>query len=502
MILNPLESVVKFAGRFLTAAASLAPAHVRRTLPSIITGVVLSAGARLSLTSMGAQVFSKRRHKSTMSRMLRDGRFKTRELLWSAVKSALTELGPKDGEVVEWLLALDGTAVQRGADTLIKGGIQTQPEKRTRAKAKGRAKVKNQHRKRGAQRWGRRTDGSSKKKGRRTKYYTFLIGSLTTHTGVRIPLGRYTCDPKDFKRRGRPRKMRLTQIDLAKILIERAMSMLPEGVRLRVVADSYFEGEKLVALARRRGFVFISPADSGRCFADEATPHRSNGICIRDYGLDLPEDSFSRLDLSRGSEKTACFRRYAPRKAGSEDQRIYWLRHERRTVAKLGTVGVVYSWKTPVYEPRRNFKKASFKVLLCSDPTWTGARVVEWYECRWTAIEILIRELKGRLGLDHYTGLDLEAMERHIDLVLLGFLYLEMERHRLLEGAETRPAMRERAEGARTHGMQDLVRWEANQQLVQAIQASYTSERTRRRVKRFFREVHSTLDAFDLSRAA
>ena len=96
MILNPLESVVKFAGRYLTAAASLAPARVRRALPSIITGVVLSAGARLSLTSMGAQVFSKRRHNSTMSRILRDRRFKTRELLWSAVESALAELGPKD----------------------------------------------------------------------------------------------------------------------------------------------------------------------------------------------------------------------------------------------------------------------------------------------------------------------------------------------------------------------------------------------------------------------
>ena len=87
-------------------------------------------------------------------------------------------------------------------------------------------------------------------------------------------------------------------------------------------------------------------------------------------------------------------------------------------------------------------------------------------------------------------------------LVLLGFLYLEMERHRLIESEKTRPAIRERAAGARTHGMQDLVRWEANQQLVQAIRESYTSERTRRLVKRFFKEVHSTLDVLDYRRAA
>jgi hypothetical protein len=488
VILHPPGSVVQFVDRYLSSAPILTPSHIRRALTSIITTVALSAGKRLSQTSMGRQIFSRQRHKSTTSRMMRDRRFKTRELLWSAVKKALRELKPRDGEVVEWLLALDGTALQRGADTRIKGAIQA--ERKEPAKKKGASSQR------------RRADGVSKKKGRRTKYHTFLVGSLTTHTGVRIPLGRYTCDPKRFNRRGRPRKMRTTQLDLARLLIERALSILPKNVRVRVVADSYFECEKLFTLAGRRDFVLITPTDSNRCFADEATPHKSNGLCIRDYGLDLSKDSFTRLDLYRGSEKTACFRRHVARKAGPKDRRTYRLCHERRTVARLGTVGVVYSWKTPVFEPRRNFKKKSFKVLLCSDPTWTGERVVEWYECRWTAIEILIRELKGQLGLDHYTGQNLEALERHIDLVLLGFLYLEMERHRLIEDAKTPPTIRELAVGSRTHGMQDLVKWEAGQMLRQAILTSYGSERTRRRLKRFFREVHSTLDVSSHRRAA
>lgn len=498
MILHPLDSVVQFVDRYLSSATLLTPSHIRRALTSIITTIALSAGRRLSLTSMGRQIFSRKRHKSTTSRMMRDPRFKTRELLWSAVKKALRQLKPRDGEVVEWLLALDGTALQRGAETRIKGAIQSERKDPSKTKIEPKAG----RRKNGAVSQKRRTDGASKKKGRRTKYHTFLIGSLTTHTGVRIPLGRYTCDPKRFNRRGRPRKMRTTQLDLAKLLIERALSLLPKDVRLRVVADSYFECEKLFTLAGRRDFVLITPTDSNRCFADEATPYKSNGVCIRDYGLDLSKDSFTRLDLSRGSEKTACFRRHTERKAGPKDRRIYRLCHERRTVAKLGTVGVVYSWKTPVFEPRRNFKKKSFKVLLCSDPTWTGERIVEWYECRWTAIEILIRELKGQLGLDHYTGQNLEALERHIDLVLLGFLYLEMERHRLIADAKTPPTIRELAVGSRTHGMQDLVRWEASQMLQEAILVSYTSERTRRRLKRFFREVHSTLDVSSHLRAA
>lgn len=491
MILQLPDSVVKFAGRFLVATGSLAPAHIRRALGPIIAGVAFSASARLSLTAMGGRVYSRRRHKSTMSRMIRDRRFKTRELLWRAVGQAMRDLAPPSEETVEWQLALDGTATQRGSHTHIKGAIQSERKKSAR----------NQRRKKGARRQQDRAGGASRK-GRRTKYHTFLIGSLTTHTGVRIPLGRYTCDPKSFNRRGRPRKIRDTQIDFAKLLIERALSMVPKNVKLRVVADSYFECEKLFGLAHRRGFVLITPTDSNRCFADEATPHKSNGICIRDYGLNLKEDSFRRLDLTRGSEKTARYRRYSARKAGPKDRRTYWLNHERRTVAKLGTVGVVFSWKTPVYEPRRNFRKKSFKILLCSDPTWTGERVVEWYECRWTAIEILFRELKGQLGLDHYTGQSLEALERHIDLVLLGFLYLEMERHRLLESETTPPAIRERAAVARTHGMQDLIRWESSQMMMQAVLASYTSERTRRRLKRFLKEVHSTLDVSPRQRAA
>jgi hypothetical protein len=459
-------------------------------LASFIAGIVLTVSTRRSLTALGGEVFSSRRHKSTVSRMLRDRRFRTRDLLHLASKRAVNHVAPKDGEVVRWQLALDGTAVQHGAHTLIKGAIQSERKPKAERKSRKKNAPKN------------RTESSSKKKGRKTKYHTFLLGVLTTHTGVRIPVGRYTCDPTSFNRWGRPRKIRVTQMDHAKLMIERVLSILPKGVELVVVADSYFECEKLFALADQREFTLITPTDSNRCFADEASPNRSNGLCIRDHGLQLSEDSFSRLDLHRGSEKTACYRRHSARKAGPKDRRTYRLYHERRTVAKLGTVGIVYSWKTPVYEPRRNFGKKSFKILLCSNPAWTAEDVVEWYECRWTAIEIVIRELKGQLGLDHYTGQSLEALERHIDLVLLSFLYLEMRRHEMIHEEATAPVIQERAKVSRTQGMQDLVRWEAGHQVLSAIRKSYRSERTRRRLKRFFSEVPSLLDVLPRRRAA
>ena len=487
MILQAPGSLVNFFQQFVPSGARLVRPAVRAVFRTVIAGVVLTTSPRRSLTSVGQAVQAGKRHKSTVSRLLTRRDFRTRDLHWEAVTRAVKRLAPKQGRRRrDWLLALDGTATKRGAHTKIKGAIQSEKETTSRKR----------RRKAGATR--KRAPGDkpkSAKKGRKTKYHTFLLASLTTHEGVRVPLPRHTCDPKDFKRQGRPRSVKNTQMDLGKLLIERTLLILPDGVRLVVVAVSYFECEKLYALAHRKGFVLITPTDSNRCFADETTPSKSNGHRIWNRGRHLPPETLSRLDLHRGSEETACFRRHSARQSGPKDRRTYRLRHESRTVAKLGAVGIVYSWKTPIYEPKRNFEKESFKILLCSDPTWTGEKIVEYYECRWTAIEILIRELKQHLGFGHYTGQSLHALERWIDVVLMSFLYLEMERHALLEKAATTPApIRERAASARTLGMQDLVHAEAGRELLQAVSHSYRSERKKRLVMGFLAEAAGSFD--------
>jgi len=415
-------------------------------------------------------VFAQRRDKSSIGRMLEDRRFHSRRLHWNTLERVLAEVAPRLGQKVDWQVAIDGTANPRGASTKILGAIlqKVRPEKIAKLAP---------------------TTG---KKGRRTKYHTFLLGILTTHEGVRIPLPRYTCDPKNFNRRGRPKKVRDSQLDLAGHMLERLVGMLPPGVHLVVTADSYYESEKLTNLARARGFTFITPADSNRCFADEDTPNRSNGERIRDHGLALPWSNFGRLDLVRGSEETASYRRYSERKPGPKDRRTYWLYHERQTVAKLGTVGIVYSWKTPVYEPRRNFRKKSFKILVCSDPDLPGTKVVEWYECRWTAIEILIRELKQHLGLGDYTGQSLEALERHVDLALLSLLYLEMHRASLLKDAHTPNSLRREATTARTLGMQRIIRAEATRHTIGVLRKALISQRPGRLVMDFLEEITHT----------
>lgn len=70
MILQVPDSAVKFSALFLSGAVDLAPKHILRALAPMVAAVALSASARLSLTALGNQIFSRKRHKATMSRRL------------------------------------------------------------------------------------------------------------------------------------------------------------------------------------------------------------------------------------------------------------------------------------------------------------------------------------------------------------------------------------------------------------------------------------------------
>lgn len=85
------------------------------------------------------------------------------------------------------------------------------------------------------------------------------------------------------------------------------------------------------------------------------------------------------------------------------------------------------------------------KVLACTDATATARQVVEWYEVRWQ-VEIFFRELKSRMQFGCYVLQKFEAVERYLDLLLMGFLLLEQERLRELRAAG--PASARGGEGA------------------------------------------------------
>jgi hypothetical protein len=253
------------------------------------------------------------------------------------------------------------------------------------------------------------------------------------------------------------RKRYKTQQDLAVIMVRRLR--VPKNVRVVVVADEQFEGKKLWDICDRRGFTMIVPVNNRRCFADPEDIGKSSGNNIHDRGKSLPKSTFTRLVLVRGKEETAPYRRYAPRRPRYQERREYEFAHEIRTVAKLGRVGIVYSWKSPVYRPRATWDHGTYKVLVTNDPSLKPERIIELYELRWQ-IELFFRELKGGLGLGDYQGTSFEAFERHTDLCLLAFLSQEWRRIQALRG-RLAPRVRKRLKRARMTEMKALLEEEA-----------------------------------------
>lgn len=468
-ILRVPRSTVHFLEAFCPqrSTAEFLPAQTRKALPAFLSGICLGSGRRTQKL-LAKFVSEDQRDPGTVSRMFRDRRFRSRDLYRTAFREAVARCLPLPGDPeVRWHLSLDGTALSRGLHTQIRGANSFSRKDSPPQRVGNFGKLKRKSRRNG-------------------KVFTILLGNVTTHEGVRIPLPRRTCDPKKFNRGGRPRKRRPTQLDLAILAIQELKEQLPGNVKLVVTADQLFESRKLFKAARDIGFVFITTVAAIRCFAFPGTSE-SNREPIQKTGRDLPWKAFERLDLRRGQEKTVSFRRHGARTVGPKDRRTYWVRHEKRAVAGLGEVGVVFSWRSPTYRPKRNFKKRTFKALLCSDPGMSTDLVVEFFEARWTNIEIWIRELKQDLGFGSYTGTSLEAMERFLDLVLLGFLCLEMLRLDRLERVINDPKAVKKLRAARTRGLIAELRAEVQSELWSQIVRAADSDYVRRRLARYFR---------------
>ncbi len=467
-ILRVPRSIVHFFEAFCPkeAGPKALPGQIRKAIPSFLSAICLGSGRRTQ-RSLADFVFEDRRDPGTVSRMLRDRRFCSRDLYRCAFQAAVERCLPlPDERQVTWHLSLDGTGLSRGLHTQIRGA-NSFSRKEELPERKG-------------------SHGKLKRKNRRSgKVFTILLGNVTTHEGVRIPIPRRTCDPRKFRRVGRPLKKRPTQMTLAEFAIRELHKLLPENVHLVVTADQYFDSKNLFQCARELGFTFITTVASSRCFACPGTT-RSNGESIQETGRALPWRAFQRLDLRRGEERTAPFRRHSARTVGPKDRRTYWVRHEKRDVAGLGEVGVVFSWRSPVYRPKRNFRKRTFKTLLCSDPEMPVDLAVEFFEARWTNAEIFIRELKQDLGFGSYTGTSLEAMERFLDLVLLAFLCLEMIRQDHLDSAEFAPDEQRKIRAARAKGMRELLWQEVQAYLWGQVSRTPDSAYARRRLRRYF----------------
>lgn len=432
MIVTTPPRLKSFCERFSRALSE----PKRAGLVRLLAGHLLATGKRTQ-SEIGRSVLSETRDPSSVSRRMRRGSFRTRDMVRAEMKRQVTrELVRAGGRKELWFLPLDGLASKRGSLTKVENAIQYKKKK------KG-------------------------KKGRSTKAHLFVKGLLITGSGARIPLPRRSYYTKAYvasekkklklhRRTGKPVVYK-TQVDLACLIVKELK--LPENIQLVVVTDEYFEGQKLANLCRKKGYVFIAPADSNRTFEPGKTLHAR--------GKALSKGAYRTLVLRRGEEDTASHRRHWPKGAGEKGRRVYRFHCERRAVAGIGEAAVVYSWKRRRDRSGRLTKRETFKALVCVNPELLGERdigklgamIVESFEMRWP-IEVFFRELKSDLGLSEYRGTDFRAFERHVDLCVLSFMFLE--EMRCEEAARTRsPVRRREVLAARTSGMLRRLRREA-----------------------------------------
>ncbi len=392
----------------------------RAGLALLLAGYLLPGGKRTQ-SAVGRAVLTGERSPGSVSRRMRRKSFGTRDLVRHRMKSQVAqELKRARGKEETWFLSIDGLCSKRGSKTKVENAIQYKRKKRG-------------------------------KKGRSTKAHVFVMGILITPSGARIALPRRSFYTKEYLKAENNRRkaedvvrnllVHKTQVDRACLIVKELE--LPENIRLVVVADEYFKGTKLTNLCRKKGYIYIVPANSRRNFESGGKLHAK--------GKALPRSAYRELILRRGEEDTASHRRHLPGRAGEKGRRVYRFHYERRAVAGIGEVGVVYSWKGRRNRSGRLTSRETYKVLVCSDPRIAGKHIIEWFEMRW-AVEVYFRELKSDLGFSDYQGMDFKAFERHVDLVLLSFMLLE--EMRLAEMAKTRsPVRRRELASLRTSGM-------------------------------------------------
>ena len=364
MIIGPIAPAVKRFCRDCLAKADGLGVWAGLALPILLHGLLL-AGKRHSLAVLGEATLLHWRCASTVCRWLARLRFPVDRWHEHACRRLLAYAARLGGDG-PWFALFDGTDTKRG----------------------GLAKIQN------TRRYGKKP--KAKKGGRpSSQSHTFLLGLLLLPCGLRLPLPRKSWYTKAYaKEQGLSYR---TQIELVEELLLWLAPLLPADRDLVVLADSYFDSQRLFACCRQHGWTFITKLKTNRTFAD------APGTRVAAYGKALAEDKFRRCRLCRRTEATAAYRRQPTRKARAHEKRVYDYHSERRLVSRSGEVQVVYSWKTPAYAPQPRFDRRHFAALATNNLKLSPREVIEYYELRWQ-IEVFFRELKGQLGLQDTRG--------------------------------------------------------------------------------------------------
>jgi SRSO17 transposase len=198
-----------------------------------------------------------------------------------------------------------------------------------------------------------------------------------------LPLGAKLYHPKGTKGCGAFR----TKIALAKSIISNLR--LPVPCTLYVLADSWYWAKTLVKVCRKCGYHMISQLKSSSVF-----------------WIDGKKTKVTTLLTMTSSYRKVCLCVYGKTKTLHIASFI-------GDIKELGTVAVVVvkeKHKKPLY-------------LVCTNLHVSAIDVITYYAKRWK-IEQMIKDLKQRLGFSDYQVRNLDAIKRHVAIVLLSYFVL------------------------------------------------------------------------------
>jgi SRSO17 transposase len=198
-----------------------------------------------------------------------------------------------------------------------------------------------------------------------------------------LPLASRLYHPKGAKGCGRFQ----TKVTLAKKILQRLH--LPRACKLYVLADSWYWSKELALTCRNYGYHMISQLKSNSVVWIKGT----------------------RTPVAQLASRTSAFREVSVFLYGKN--KTLQIAKFIAVVKGLGPVAVVI-----VKEKRKKIR-----YLISTNFLLPALEVVKFYAHRWK-IEQMIKDLKQRLGLGDYQVRNLQAIQRHVTLVLLSYFTL------------------------------------------------------------------------------
>jgi hypothetical protein len=381
----------------------------------------LLAPHRRCLKTIAGELLGHRCHVATISRRLNNPQWRTRDWYVGLYDKLLNDVNVWErrqakGQRRQWIVAIDTTyhsTMSEQMENLIVMSRRKNPARQT------------------------------------TRQHAFLMGLVLTDRGARLPLPRKSYYTEAYCRK-HGRRFRTT-VELAGLMLRELR--VPDDVDVVVTFDSAFDAGAIHRVCRKRHFHAVFPLDPNRVLA--RTPAQDaawlSGEKVMAWTRHWSRQQFALLELAMDNEDHVfARRRHADNLRVKKTKRRYAVAARQATVSKLGDCLIVASYKenpkvqllpgqsaewwayhrAPVlYRQEDRHKPARWhrKVLACTDPTATARQVVEWYEVRWQ-VELFFRELKSRMQFECYVLMKFEAVERYLDMLLMGLLLLEQQR--------------------------------------------------------------------------